>query len=60
MMAQVLFFNIFLDKDLHLNAVECKSKFYETLFKKRKQKSAAEIKSFLRHLNIPKLSEDKS
>ena len=33
---------------------------YETLFKKRKQKTAAEIKNFLRHLNIPKLPEDKS
>ena len=34
--------------------------FYETLFKKRKQKTAAEIKNFLRQLNIPKLPEDKS
>ena len=34
--------------------------FYETLFKKHKQKTAAEIKIFLRHLNIPKLPEDKS
>ena len=34
--------------------------FYETLFKKRKQKSATEIKSFLSYLNIPKLSENKS
>ena len=38
---------------------ECIKEFYETLFKKRKQKTAAEVKSFLRHLNIPKLSEDK-
>ena len=30
------------------------------LFKKRTQKTAAEIKSFLRQLNIPKLPEDKS
>ena len=33
---------------------------YEALFKKRKQKTAAEIKKMLRHLNIPKLPEDKS
>ena len=33
--------------------------FYETLFKKCKQKTAAEIKNFLRQLNIPKLPEDK-
>ena len=29
-------------------------------FKKCKQKTAAEIKSLLRHLNFPKLPEDKS
>ena len=40
--------------------LECIKEFYETLFKKRKQKTAAEIKSFLSHINIPKLSEDKS
>ena len=34
--------------------------FYETLFKKRKQKTTTEIKNFLRHLNISKLPEDKS
>ena len=34
--------------------------FYEALFKKRKQKTTAEIKNFLRHLNIPKLPADKS
>ena len=34
--------------------------FYETLFKKRKQKTAVEIKSFLSYINIPKLSEDKA
>ena len=34
--------------------------FYETLFKKRKQKTAEEIANFLRHLNIPKLPENKS
>ena len=39
--------------------LECIGKFYETLFKKRKQKSAVEIKGFLRHLNIRKSSEDK-
>ena len=31
-----------------------------SLKKKRKQKTATEIKSFLRHLNYSKLSEDKS
>ena len=39
--------------------LECIGKFYETLFKKHKQKSAVEIKGFLRHLNIRKSSEDK-
>ena len=39
--------------------LECIGKFYETLFKKRKQKSTVEIKGFLRHLNIRKSSEDK-
>ena len=34
--------------------------FCETLFKKRKQKTAAEIKNFLRQFNIQKLPEDKS
>ena len=29
-------------------------------FKKHKQKTVSEIKFFLRHLNIPKLPEDKS
>ena len=32
----------------------------ETLFKKRKQKTAAEIESFLSHLNVSNHSEDKS
>ena len=32
--------------------LECIREFYETLFKKCKQKTAAEVKSFLRHLNI--------
>ena len=40
--------------------LECIRKLYETLFKKCKQKTEAEVKSFLRHLNIPKLSEHKS
>ena len=40
--------------------LEYLKEFYETFFKKCKQKTAAEIKNFLRHLNIPKLSEDKS
>ena len=35
-------------------------KLYETLFKKHKQKTAAEIENFLRHFNIPKLLENKS
>ena len=34
--------------------------FYETLFKKRKQKTVVEIKMFLRQLNISKLPEGKS
>ena len=33
--------------------------FCETLFKKRKQKTVTEIKSFLSDINIPKLFEDK-
>ena len=32
--------------------------FYETLFKKREQKTAAEIKYFLNAIDFPKLSED--
>ena len=40
--------------------LECIREFYETLFKKRKQKTVVEIESFLSHLNIPKLSEDKA
>ena len=39
--------------------LECIKEFYETLFKKREQKIVTEIKSFLSHINIPKLSEDK-
>ena len=34
--------------------------FYETLFKKCEQKSPAEIKRFLNHINIPRLSEEKA
>ena len=37
--------------------LQCKKQFYETLFKKHKQKTVTE--SFLSHINIPKLSEDK-
>ena len=51
------------DKEIvdQTHILECIKEFYETLFKKkRKQKTATEIKSFLRHLNISKLSEDKS
>ena len=40
--------------------LEYLKEFYEFFLKKCKQKTAAEIKNFLRHLNIPKLSEDKS
>ena len=39
--------------------LECIKEFYEILFKKRKQKTVAEIKSSLCHINIPKLPEDK-
>ena len=35
-----------------------KPKIHEILFKKHKHKTAIEIKSFFRHFNIPKLSED--
>ena len=50
------------DKEItdQTHILECIREFYENLFKNHKQKTAAEIKSFLRHLNIPKLSEDKS
>ena len=40
--------------------LECISEFYESLFKKWKRKTAAEIKSFISHMNIAKLSEDKA
>ena len=40
--------------------LECIKEIYETPFKKRKQKTVVEIKSFLKYLNIPKFSEDKS
>ena len=40
--------------------LECISEFYKSLFKKWKRKTAAEIKSFLSHINIAKLSEDKA
>ena len=32
--------------------LECIREFFETLFKKREQKTATEIKSFLSHINI--------
>ena len=32
--------------------------FYEALFKKREQKTTAEIKDFLNVIDVPKLSED--
>ena len=34
--------------------------FYEALFKKGEQKTMTVIKSFLSHINIPKLCEDKA
>ena len=40
--------------------LECVWEFYESLFKKRKQKSVVESKSFLSYISIPKLSEDKT
>ena len=39
--------------------LECTKEFYEAPFKNRKQ-SKTEIKSFLSHINIPKLSVDKA
>ena len=50
------------DKEItnQIHILECIRKFYETLFKKRKQKTAAEMKYFLCHMNISKLSEDKA
>ena len=49
------------DKEIidQTHILEYKENFTK-LFKKRKQKTAAEIKHFLRHLNIPKLPEDKT
>ena len=41
------------------NISECIRELYKSLFKKCKHKIVAEIKSFLSHINIPKLSEDK-
>ena len=32
--------------------------FYEAFFKKRKQKTSAEIKDFLNAIDVPKLSDD--
>ena len=32
--------------------------FYELLFKKREQKTMAEVKDFLNAINVPKLSEE--
>ena len=43
----------------HTHILECIKEFYEILFKKRKQKTTTEIKSFFSHINIAKLSEDK-
>ena len=44
----------------HTHILEYIRRSYETPFKRLKQKTAAEIRSFLGHLNIPKLPEDKS
>ena len=44
----------------HTHILECIREFYETYFRKRKQKTESATKSFISHLNIPKLSEDKS
>ena len=48
------------DKEItdQTHILECFSEFYGAPFKKRKQKTLTEIKSFLRHLNIPNVSED--
>ena len=39
--------------------LECMREFYKILFKKLEQKAVAEI-SFLGHINIPKLSQNKT
>ena len=39
--------------------LECMRELYETLFKRREQKTATEIKSILRHINIPNFSGNK-
>ena len=44
----------------HTHILEYIRRSYETPFKRLKQKTAAEIRSFLGHLNNPKLPEDKS
>ena len=50
------------DKEMidKIHILEYIRELYETLFNKRKQKTASEIKIFLRPLNIPELPEDKS
>ena len=50
------------DKEMidQIHILEYIRELYETLFNKRKQKTASEIKFFLRPLNIPELPEDKS
>ena len=40
--------------------LECIKEFFENLSKKREQKTATEIKTFLSHINILKLYEDKA
>ena len=40
--------------------LECIKEFYEALFKKGEQKTMTVIKSFLSHINIPKLYEYKA
>lgn len=39
--------------------LECVRELYETLFKRHEQKTATEIKTIHRHINIPNLSENK-
>ena len=38
--------------------LECLKEFYEILFKKSEQKTVTEVKRFLSHIKISKLSED--
>ena len=42
-----------------IHILDCIKEFYETIFEKRKQKTATEIKTFFSHINLSKLSQDK-